>query len=119
MSLFKIAKWIFFITLLSLAYTHLQMRIIDLAYQKETRERRIRELVEYNGNMTYEILKLKSANFLGHRILKESSGMKFAGSDQVRMMKVPSSSSEEQTSVSPKSTDKKTSLLSFLSFDRL
>lgn len=83
MRLGKFLKFIGAFTFLALIYIHLQMQIIDLAYQGKYKEKQINKLVEQKGNLTYSILTLKSASHLGNELLKEKSGMRFAAPEQV------------------------------------
>ncbi len=70
-------------TIVALSYIHMQMQIIDLAYQGNQKEQRIKKLIEENGNATYKILMLKSANHLGIALLNEDSDMQFADTKDV------------------------------------
>ncbi len=70
-------------TIVALSYIHMQMQIIDLAYQGNQKEQQIKKLIEENGNTTYKILMLKSANHLGVALLNEDSDMQFADTDDV------------------------------------
>lgn len=83
MRLATVLKTMAFVTLISLGYVHLQMKIINLAYQGKSREKQIRNLIEENGEVTYNILTLKSAMNLGHRLLEETTSMTFADPNNV------------------------------------
>ena len=72
-----------FVTVLAVIYIHMQMQIIDLAYQGNTKEHHIKKLIEENGSATYKILMLKSANNLGAAMLDDNSDMQFAHSDDI------------------------------------
>ena len=76
-----------FLTLVSLIYIHLQMRIFDLAYQGKTKEKAIKELNDQNSQLTYEILKMKSSQNLGGKLLSETSNLRFL--DQSKIVRVP------------------------------
>jgi hypothetical protein len=104
------------LTLLALVYIHLQMQIVDLAYQGKAKEKTIRKLVETNGNITYTILSLKSAHNLGKRLLQDDSNMQFVHPDDV--IQVSTSSDIFQVSLTESSAikEKKNLLLSLLSF---
>ncbi len=66
------------VTAVSLVYIHIQMQIIDLAYRGKSKEKQIKKLIEKNGNTTYQILSLKSANSIGIKLLAENSLIDFA-----------------------------------------
>ena len=83
MKLTKFLKGMGMITILSVIYINLQVQIYDFAYQAKRKEKDLRRLVDHNGNMTYGILKLKSANHLGVKMLTESSTMQFMDSNNV------------------------------------
>lgn len=72
-----------FVTALALTYIHMQMQIIDLAYQSNRREAHMKKLIEANGNANYKILMLKSANHLGTAMLDEGAGFHFADTDSI------------------------------------
>jgi hypothetical protein len=104
-------------TIVALSYIHMQMQIIDLAYQGNQKEQQIKRLIEENGNATYKILMLKSANHLGFEMLDANSDMQFADTNDV----VQIASSEEflgenHLSAGPKLARKTNSLLNLLSF---
>ena len=83
MSLVRFMKYTFSTTFLILVYIHLQMQIVDLAYQGQRKEARIKDLIDKNGSTFYAISKLKSANHLGDKLLSEHSGMQFAGGNDI------------------------------------
>jgi cell division protein FtsL len=83
MQLCKFFKIMGIVIVLALAYIHMQMQIVDLAYQGNKKEQEIRTLVEENGSATYKILMLKSANHLGLAMLKEDSDMQFADANDI------------------------------------
>ena len=76
-------KLIICMTVVALIYIHMQMRIFELAYQRESHEQRIKLLLEQKGESNYRILKLKSANYLGLKMLTDGSGMQFIDSDNI------------------------------------
>lgn len=83
MSLVRFMKCTFSATFLILVYIHLQMQIVDLAYQGQRKEARIKDLLDKNGSTFYAISKLKSANHLGEKLLAENSKMQFAGGSDI------------------------------------
>ncbi|HBO97134.1 MAG TPA: hypothetical protein DE315_08070 [Candidatus Omnitrophica bacterium] len=83
MSLVRFMRYTFSTTFLILVYIHLQMQIVDLAYQGQRKEARIKDLIDKNGGTFYAISKLKSANHLGDKLLSEHSGMQFAGGNDI------------------------------------
>ncbi len=83
MSLTGFMKYTFSTTFLILVYIHLQMQIVDLAYQGQSKESEIEDLLDKNGSTFYAISKLKSANHLGEKLLAENSKMQFAGANDI------------------------------------
>ncbi len=83
MSLARFMKYTLSATFLILVYIHLQMQIVDLAYQGQRKEAQIADLVDKNGSAFYAISKLKSANHLGEKLLSENSKMQFAGANDI------------------------------------
>ena len=118
MSLAKFFKYTCIVTSLALVYIHLQMQIIDLAYQGQTKEKKIKELVEKNGNALYKISKLKSANHLGVTLLAKNSDMQFVSSDHIVPLVTPEEflAAEDSVDTQKESARKGNPLLSLLSF---
>ncbi len=117
MQLPKFLKVMSMVTILALTYIHMQMQIVDLAYQGNTKERQIRKLVEENGSATYKILMLKSANHLGVTMLEEGSDLQFADTNDV--IQISTSKDflmENQLGEQPKLAKRTNSLLSLLAF---
>jgi hypothetical protein len=111
MNVMRIIKCVGVVTFLALCYIHLQVRIVDLAYQGKTSERNMRDLAEQNGHLTYAITMMKSARNLGAKMLNEKSKMHFASPHQIVRI------SAEQTDDSASSLEdnhKSNSLLSFV-----
>ena len=71
------------VTVLALIYTHMQMKVFDLAYRNRLREGAVKELLEENGHIMYSLLQMKSSKYLGERLLKENPDMKFADSSDI------------------------------------
>lgn len=117
MQLSKFLKLMSMATLLALTYIHMQMQIVDLAYQGSRKEQQIRNLVEDNGSATYKILMLKSANHLGITMLENNADMQFADArDIVEIAATEVFPSENQLVEHPSFAKKTNSLLSLLSF---
>ena len=96
------------------------MQIVDLAYRGKIRENQMRKLSEENGNITYNILKLKSASHLGLKLLNENSKMQFADQSDIVHVQAPKQLIARNQVQEDAKTDKKTnSLLSLLSFGAL
>ena len=89
MSLKNYFKIAFFATSMALIYTHMQMRIVELAYKGKDKEKQMYELADANGVLTHQILNLKSANHLGNQLLEKESNLQFMGNDHVMMYKAP------------------------------
>jgi len=104
-------------TIVALAYIHMQMQIIDLAYQGNQKEQQIKSLIEENGNSMYNILMLKSANHLGAAMFDEDLDMQFANADSIVQISTSKEFPlEEYLGAEPKLARKTNSLLSLLSF---
>ena len=113
MSLAKFTKCTVAITFVAIVYIHLQMQIVDLAYQGQAKEAKIKDLVDRNGNTFYAISKLKSANHLGGVLLSKDSKMQFAGREDIIMLAGAETASDAGRAQSP---GKSNALLSLLSF---
>jgi len=106
------------LTVLALVYIHMQMRIFGLAYDHEKQGKHIRELVEKNGNATYTILRLKSANHIGEAMLQKDSSMQFMNPDEVVELTASASllSKESPQPTKPANEKEESPLLSLVSF---
>ena len=89
MSLLRFIKIMVLGTILAVVYIHMQMQIIKLAYIGNAKEKRIKKLVEENGNLTHDILMLKSASHLGNEMFTETSKMKFVGPNNIVKLHAP------------------------------
>ncbi len=87
MKLIGFFKAMIFVTVVSLLYIHLQMRIFDLAYQGKVKEKQIKNLMDENGQVTYAILKLKSSQNLGGKLLSDNSDFRFISQNNVVVLK--------------------------------
>ena len=99
------------ITILSVIYINLQVQIYDFAYQAKKKEKDIRRLVDHNGNMIYSILKLKSANHLGVKLLTENSNMQFMDSNNVVKLETHIPLKNEQRPAAAQNIEKKSNVL--------
>ena len=114
MKLSQFFKLVVAVTFLSLIYIHMQMKIFDLAYQAKKREQLVRKLNEVHGNLTYNILKLKSAHNLGYKLLAENSNMQFLDNSQIVKIETPRLVKTESVALSA-AKRKANPILSFLS----
>lgn len=104
-------------TALALIYIHIQMQITDLAYQGRKKDGCIKELIEANGNISYAISTLKSANYLGLKMFNESSDMQFIDQENIVQISTTSESDEEKVAIKKAGINKAPNqLLSLLSF---
>ena len=116
MNLKKFFQFIIFVTVLSLVYIHIQMKIIDLAYQGKTKENKIRELIEANGNTTYAILKIKSSQNIGGKMLSENSKMNFIDPNNIVKLSASTEYLQDDSVTQYAQGEKSSRLLSLLSF---
>lgn len=82
-------KAIMFITVMALIYTHMQMRIYELAYKGKDKQNRIHELSDTSGRLSHDILTLKSAQHLGNTLMDQDNAMQFMGNDNVMTYTLP------------------------------
>ena len=115
MRLSRLLKWIGFMTVLALVYIHMQMNIINLAYQGRNKEKAIRSLKEENGYLTYTILSLKSANNLGVKLLSKESGMDFIDRENIVVFNTTENAGTATVAVAGKSRDRNNLFVSLLS----
>lgn len=89
MNLATYFKGIILLTIVALLYTHMQMRIFELAYKGKDKQNKIHELKDTYGRLTHDVLALKSAQHLGNTLMDKDSTMKFMGQDNVMTYTVP------------------------------
>ena len=99
MRLTKFLQFIGISTAICLAYVHMQMKIIDMAYKGKAKEKEIRELIEENGSVTYAILTLKSSSHLGHTLLSDKTEMRFADSENIIRVPAGADALQEEAAV--------------------
>jgi len=105
------------VTLVALSYIHMQMQIIDLAYQGNQKERQIKKLIEENGDATYRILMLKSVNHLGSTMFDEDFDMQFAdANDVIQIVASKEFLTENHLDAEPKLAKRTNPFLNLLSF---
>lgn len=92
----------------------MQMQIIDLAYQGKAKEGKIIDLNENKDLITFNISRLKSANYLGGNLLAEDSDLKFGGRDSIIQL-VTSKEVIKKEEVVTLGNEKINTLLNFLS----
>ncbi len=114
MQLLKVLKSLFLGVGVALAYIHMQMQIFDLGYQGKKKEQAIVELTEKNGVLSYNILRLTSANHLGTNLLSGDSSLIFRDRNNVVQLVTAESIRDEKEIASGKESKKANSLLSFL-----
>lgn len=111
MRLPKFIRWMFACTIFALIYIHMQMQIFALAYQVKSKEKEIIELSETNGMITYDILRLKSANNLGGKLLNEESKLRFRDQESVVRLVAAESMTSAKNAVPVEVQQKKTNAL--------
>ena len=111
MKLTQFLKGMGMITVLSVIYINLQVQIYDFAYQAKKEEKDMRLLVDRNGAMIYNILKLKSANHLGVKLLAQNSNMQFMDSNNVVKLETYIPWENEQRPAAAQNIEKKPNVL--------
>ena len=114
MRLPKIFQLFSIVTVLALIYIHMQMQIFDLAYQGKSREQKIVELTEGNRMISYNISRLKSANYLGGSLLAEDSDLRFRDNKSIVQL-VTTRAVEEKEEVRTSQQQQINPILKFLS----
>lgn len=77
MRLWRFIKFMFGLTILALIYIHMQMNIFSLAYEGKQKQQKVVRLQEQNGRVSNNVFELKSASYLGRKMLKENVKLKF------------------------------------------
>lgn len=97
MQLWRFIKFMFGLTILALIYIHMQMNIFSLAYDGKQKEQNIVRLKEQNGRVSSNVFELKSASYLGRKMLKENAKLKFFDDKSiVRLVTAKKSSGQEK-----------------------
>ena len=93
MSFKRFIKLLVCTTTILLLYIHLQMNIFALGYHTQISQKKIQELIDVNGRLTYQILSLKSASNLGKEILDDQSDLQFVEQDNILRLSTPTPAS--------------------------
>ncbi len=89
MKLSRFFLTVFILTATFCVYIQLQMQIVDLAYQGKKKENILERLKDTNGNVNSDILKLKSSQSLGVKLLSANSPWQFVDEKQVAELNAP------------------------------
>lgn len=82
----KFFQTMLLITALAIIYIYMQNKIYELAYRGKVKEKQIVKLSEINGVLAYEILRMKSADHLGDKLLSANSSLKFRDPQNVVLL---------------------------------
>ena len=119
MPLSRSLKILALLTVISLGYIQMHMDIIEMAYQGKKHEATIRRLKEDRQMLSFAIQNLKSAHYIGTRLLAKDSDMEFVSPEDVVQISLPVAPKNEifeKLAASRESTGQK--LLSLLSLTR-
>ena len=89
MKLSHFLRMLVMFTIGSLIYIQLQAQIRDLQYRGEDKKSVIQKLSDDNGELTYGINRLKSANNLGIKLLSDKSSMRFLDNNHIIKVETP------------------------------
>ena len=105
MQLWRFIKCMFGLTVLALIYIHMQMNIFSLAYTGKQKEQHITQLKEQNTRVEANIFELKSASYIGRKLLNKGVELKFCdGQSVVQLPGVKTSAGETQLAASQTGT---------------
>ncbi len=96
MQLWRFIKCMFGLTVLALIYIHMQMNIFSLAYDGKQKEQHIVRLREQNGRVANNIFELKSANYIGRKMLDREAKFKFYDEQSVVKIATSQISSDQE-----------------------
>ena len=113
MQLGRFMKYMLVVTGLALVYIHMQMNIFSLAYDGKQKEQHIMRLREQNGRVSNHIFELKSANYIGQKMLSPEAKLKFYDEKSVVEI-VTAKSRENQGKLAMRHHEKTNSFLQFL-----
>jgi cell division protein FtsL len=108
---FKVAM---FVTIMSLLYIHMQMRIFELSYNGKDKEKKIHELNDSNGALSHQILTLESANNLGNQLLDHDNSLQFMDNERVMTVRTSMGGMQHLAKPQPKIASPVWNLFSFL-----
>lgn len=77
------------ITILALAYTWQETEIIRLAYLENQKNKALRELLDINYSLRYNLISLKSSSNLGKKLLGESAKFEMPKPAQIEVLPLP------------------------------
>ncbi|MBF0618997.1 MAG: hypothetical protein HQL19_02390 [Candidatus Omnitrophica bacterium] len=98
------------VTLMAVLYINLQMKIYTYAYKGKANEQKIDKLSEANAQVHNDILRLKSSDNLGQKLLVQDKTYQFAS--RQRVVEVEAGSSRAIASLAAGNVDTKPGILS-------
>jgi len=102
MRLSKFLILLVLVTVVSLIYVQLQIEIFKQAYQGSLNESRLRDVLDDNSILMYNILALKSAQNVGEILLSGEQSLQFAKKQQIAEVKIPVQVNASSQRVKPK-----------------
>ncbi|NTV28478.1 MAG: hypothetical protein HGA80_00130 [Candidatus Omnitrophica bacterium] len=76
-------KLMFVVTVMSVLYIHMQMKIYDFAYRGKVRQQHLEQLAEVNGRVRNDILRLQSSDHIGRELLSDNKQYQFVGRNRI------------------------------------
>ncbi|MFZ5799868.1 MAG: hypothetical protein ACOY3D_00595 [Candidatus Omnitrophota bacterium] len=90
MRLFKFLLLVGLLTTIALIYVQLQVEIYEYAYQGKRKENALKELLDRQHHLMYNINNLESVQHIGSRLLSQKEyNLQFAGKEQVVKISAP------------------------------
>lgn len=90
MRLFKFLLLVGLVTIIALIYVQLQAQIYEYAYKGKRKENALKELLDRQHNLMYNINNLESVQHIGTRFLNQKDyDLQFAGSEQIVKIAAP------------------------------
>ncbi len=74
---------------MALAYTWQETEIIRLAYLENQKNKAVRELLDINHSLRYNLISLKSSSNLGKKLLGESAKFEMPKPAQIELLSLP------------------------------
>ena len=83
MKLFKSVAFIMLITLIALIYVHQQVELVKLSYTIDSKERRLKDILDHNETLGYNIKNLEAPSRLEGVLLAQKIDIAFPKRDHV------------------------------------
>jgi hypothetical protein len=116
MRLFKSIASITVITLVALIYVHQQVELVKLSYSIETKEKKLKVMLDHKGRLDYNIDNLEAPSRLENVLMSKNIDIAFPGKHHVMNVAKLTPGSADELALRASSIDRKFSIFGIIDF---